>query len=528
MNNTNYVVFLLVLIVSFYNPHSIIAQSITYQYDEQNRLKSVNYGNGNTIIYDYDLNGNRTSKIITGQIVSQNIYIIHPSSNSINQPVNQLFKWSDYEVSLRQSPEITKAEIHDVKEIKNSRSREGGNSYWFELVSDTASLQNLIRDTTLSDTLKLVTGLNHEKDYFWRVRSKNLSGWNNFSEWSKFTTIVPPLITASYYPELRSSMSYTLGMTNLTIESNIMNAATVTASFYNKPPVETNLPGGLTSISQYYWTIQDSGIIFSNGKIKIPLSSLGGITNPSNLRWLKRPYSSDDWENIGGEIIDGNLVSTVLFDSFSEFAIASTDEQPLQSSYYSVKVIPQGLYNPVSLSLNRRDTVNAYLYNVSLEKVDSAVSLIDSINFTAIFDFKHALTGTYYIVIKHHNSLETWSKAGGESFERFEVMYYDFTFQQGSAYGNNLIHVDAVWCLLSGDVNQDGVINALDRASCWNLRNQSGYFSEDINGDGIVNALDRGIIWNNRNASVQIPGIETRPPIKSDEEVKFRNEIFKR
>lgn len=432
---------------------------------------------------------------------------IFPASETSNQPTQQKFKWNESldNVNLRTA---------------NNQLPERGNiiqnpvihyyHYWFELTSDTNTFVDLFKDTTVTDTFKIVTDLSHVKDYFWRVKSRNDAGWNEFGEWKKFTTIVPPLITASVYPELRSSMSYTLGMTNLTIESNITNAATVTASFYNKPPIETDLPAGLTSISHYYWTINDSGIVFTNGKIKIPVSKIGGVTNPSNLRWLKRDFASDDWQNIGGEIVGGNLVSTVPFDSFSEFAIGATDAQPLQSSYFEVKFVPEGLYLPAQNVLARNDTVKAYLVNTSLVAIDSSYAILDSVTFTAIFDFKHAVTGDYYIVVKHLNSLETWSKAGGESFERFETMFYDFTFQQTSAYGNNLVFVENIWCIFSGDVNQDGVIDAQDRALCWNLRNVAGYYPEDVNGDGLVNAQDRGIIWNNRNKSVQIPNIIIR------------------
>ena len=84
-------------------------------------------------------------------------------------------------------------------------------------------------------------------------------------------------------------------------------------------------------------------------------------------------------------------------------------------------------------------------------------------------------------------------------------MNYNFTSASTQAYGDNLILKNGLWCLYSGDVNNDGIIDALDRSEAWNDRNKSGYYYSDLNGDGVVDALDRSICWNNRNRGVQRP-----------------------
>lgn len=176
-------------------------------------------------------------------------------------------------------------------------------------------------------------------------------------------------------------------------------------------------------------------------------------------------------------------------------------------SIITMTLIPEGFYNTITNRLNSRDTVRAYLREIfePFEIVDSAIALLDSVDFTAEFEFKDAEDGIYYIVIKHRNSLETWSKAGGEDFIRGENISYNFTTEQTQAFGNNLILKAGFWCLISGDVDGNGIINAVDRAFAWNLRNSSGYFPEDVNGDGLIDAQDRGIIWNNRNKGVSSP-----------------------
>ena len=74
-----------------------------------------------------------------------------------------------------------------------------------------------------------------------------------------------------------------------------------------------------------------------------------------------------------------------------------------------------------------------------------------------------------------------------------------------------MIQKGTKWCIISGDVDQDGRVGALDRSACWNDRNLSGYYATDLDGDGSVGALDRSICWNNRNLSVQKPALAASP-----------------
>jgi photosystem II stability/assembly factor-like uncharacterized protein len=110
----------------------------------------------------------------------------------------------------------------------------------------------------------------------------------------------------------------------LSINVSVIDNITVT---YNQleAPSEGSLPLEVIEISNYYWQISSTGINFSNGKIIVPVSKLGGVSDSSKLVWLKRSNPGDPWENIGGLIFDNNLESTAPFNSFSEFAIGSTD-----------------------------------------------------------------------------------------------------------------------------------------------------------------------------------------------------------
>ena len=159
-----------------------------------------------------------------------------------------------------------------------------------------------------------------------------------------------------------------------------------------------------------------------------------------------------------------------------------------------VKIIPEGLYNAGTNRLNKRDTLTAYLRSINSPYViiDSSTAVIDSITFVCNFNFLNVVNGAYYLVIKHRNSIETWSKDGGEIFTEGIPVNYDFTSSEGQAYGNNMVQKSGKWCIYSGDVNQDGVVDVTDLVitDTDNLTFVTGNTVTDINGDGLVDVTD--------------------------------------
>jgi len=198
--------------------------------------------------------------------------------------------------------------------------------------------------------------------------------------------------------------------------------------------------------------------------------------------------------NIGKLIYLAFPIETTANDSIFNIAILNSIKY-----FYAgrVKLIVEGLFNSISNKLSRRDTVKAYLRKLtpSHSIIDSAISVIDSTTFTCNFDFTHTQTGDYYLVLKHHNSIETWSKNTGASFIKGISLNYDFTSANSQAYGNNMKMTNGKWCIYSGDVNQDGVIDLSDvsMVDTDNLNFITGYLVTDINGDGIVDLSDLSI-----------------------------------
>ncbi len=175
-----------------------------------------------------------------------------------------------------------------------------------------------------------------------------------------------------------------------------------------------------------------------------------------------------------------------------------------------LKVLMEGFYQPLFNQISRKDTVKVYLRNTSSPYAiaDSAKGVIDSLNFNGLFLFNNAPSGTYYIVTKHFNSIETWSKTGGEALLRNGTAYnYDFTSSVSQAFGNNLKLKGGKYSLFSGDINQDGIIDASDLSFTDNdsYNGVTGRFvSSDVTGDNIVDAADVSLVENNSNDMVNV------------------------
>lgn len=172
----------------------------------------------------------------------------------------------------------------------------------------------------------------------------------------------------------------------------------------------------------------------------------------------------------------------------------------------NLKLIQEGQFNYPINTLNKNDTINVYLYSYpGLAKVDSAAGVIDSLLFTGLYEFPNAPSGSYFISVKTKNGIETWSKPGGEIMTRGVTYNYDFTISESQAYGNNLKLIGSVYCLISGDCNQDGIINALDRAELVEQTGMSGNLSGDLDGNGIVNEADKSLLVGNLGKSKIVP-----------------------
>ena len=224
---------------------------------------------------------------------------------------------------------------------------------------------------------------------------------------------------------------------------------------------------------------------------------LAPAINPNNPNPVSKVYCYDGLGGVNTEVT--NKGTWVMDTTNIIFPISKT-------ANLSLKLLMEGIYYPIFNQMARKDFVTVFLRNAEFPYtiVDSAKSLIDSISFTGIYHFVNIPLDTYYIVVKHFNSLEVWSKAGGEIFGNGGVYNYDLTTSASQAFGNNLKHKGMKYCLYSGDVNQDAIIDASDVSEVENSvrAGASGYISTDLNGDNIVDATDLSIVDNNKDLGI--------------------------
>ena len=178
----------------------------------------------------------------------------------------------------------------------------------------------------------------------------------------------------------------------------------------------------------------------------------------------------------------------------------------------------QGMWIPTNPYWRLLDTIRVYLHRSDLPSVvvDSAITVMGNNAISGTMSFANALTGNYYRVIKHRNSIRTWSAAGTTVTRGASFGSYNFIVPSGQAYGNNQAVVDVglnYRGMFSGDVTQDKVVDATDVSLIDNAAANFviGYVPEDLTGDNFVDGTDFALADNNAAnfvEAVEPPGAE--------------------
>lgn len=199
-----------------------------------------------------------------------------------------------------------------------------------------------------------------------------------------------------------------------------------------------------------------------------------------------------------------------IFNNYKSSATWNFTVLEIPSLKLKLTAVIEGMYYPLFNIVSRRDTFTVELReNVSpYNLVASKKGVLDSLNFTSLVQFPNGTQGTYYIVFKHINSIVTWSKSGGETFNYNDTVNCNFTSAASQAYGNNLELKGSKYCIISGDVDRDGYIDASDASPIDNdsyISRTGRFLPTDLNGDNFVDADDMNIQDNNRNRGVIQP-----------------------
>jgi hypothetical protein len=262
----------------------------------------------------------------------------------------------------------------------------------------------------------------------------------------------------------------------------------------------TDLNGSAWNIE--YGTI---GFVQGNGTIISTITS-----NPYNLTGLVQNtnYSFYVQSNCGGNNSPwaGPYNFTTIIPTYKTF---------------NGKVFMEGLYNTATGLMNQAlgasgpefgtniaDQITVELHN-SLSTYDVSFTFSNLDIYTngtfSITTLPATISDSYYVVIKHRNSIETWS-AIPVDFGLGNTINYDFSVSASQAYGSNLKLMGTAYSVFGGDATTDGTVDGSDLAAADNASSQllSGYNPEDVNGDGIVDGSDMAMIDNNSSAIIQI------------------------
>lgn len=255
----------------------------------------------------------------------------------------------------------------------------------------------------------------------------------------------------------------------------------------------------LSSSHNYTYSIAPDGTVdWTFNNILLPDNTTDDLGSNGFIKYRIKPKSN---VVVGDEISN---TASIYFD-YNDAIITNT---------IITKIVPPNKILDLRFRLEAMhpylDSIKVYLTNsVSpFQKIDSATvySQLDGTNFRTLPTFKNALSGiSYYIVVKHRNSIETWS-ANPVLISTGDTTYFNFTSSQSQANGNNMVLTGSNWSFYSGDVNQDQGIDAEDLSLVENAAAValSGINPEDLNGDEFVDASDLSVVENNASLGIYV------------------------
>jgi hypothetical protein len=495
-----------------------------------------------------------------------------PVNNSTGQPVNITFNWFKA-VDQTYSVKSLELRVKSEEQRKNGQRTKNNydsplavSNYWFELSTDSTFITNVIRDSLLADTTKIISGLGNLTKYYWRVKAKNQINWGTYSSVWNFTTIVavpsaPTLLipaNGSTGISLTTDLTWSTAGGAVTYRVQVSSDSTFTTTQWDTTGVgilTVSVPAGkLSNLTKYYWRVNATNAGGTGGWsaiwnfttiVAVPIAPT--LLTPANGSTGILLTPTCTWNSVINavtyryQISSDSTFATVTWDTAGLgspiIIIPAGKLSQLTKYYWRVNATNAGGTGPwsvkynfttmsLSLSLNLKvylegfwdgstqisDTVMVYLANATTPYAyaDSAKVILSGTG-TASMNFNRVTAGSYYIVVNHRNHLETWS-ALPQSFVGGTPLSYDFTTAVTQAYGDNMKQVGSVWVLFGGDANRDGSIDATDIGIFMGQFGNLGYYSGDFNGDESVDASDVIIILQNFGLIKITPGVVPLSP----------------
>ncbi len=187
------------------------------------------------------------------------------------------------------------------------------------------------------------------------------------------------------------------------------------------------------------------------------------------------------------------------------------------SSIVNLKLHIQDYYDATTNTMrsvkNNQDGFSAMTevedLTIALHQAEAPYTLVTTTNATLHTDgtlqasFSSLADGSYYIVVKGSNVVQTWSAT--PQTLGIIPFNYDFTTAASKAYGNNMKQLSTgVWAFYSGDINQDESVDNSDADTLFiDIENSNfGQLATDLNGDGSVDNSDTDTFFINIENSI--------------------------
>ena len=337
----------------------------------------------------------------------------------------------------------------------------GATSYRVQLSTSPSFTTTIVNQVTgATSQYQVAVPLQYNTTYYWRANATNAGGTSAWSEVWQFTTLITPPTAPTLLLPVNNATGVSL--------TPFMDWTDVSGATTYRLQVATNMS---------FTNIVYNNIAITTSEFTLPSGYLIGSTQ---YFWRVAAINS------GGQ---GNYSTVFNFTTQQTF-------------FLNLKVYLEGFYNGTS---QVKDSMKVYLRNPTTPFAlrDSSNAIVDSTGNTSL-SFAKATNGSYYIVVKHRNHLETWS-AAPQVFSTGNVTNFNFTDNITKAYGSNLKLVGSVYVLYGGDANQDGYVDPTDYTYYKSQFGLSGYKSADFNGDGFVDGYDAPILYNNFGKSYARP-----------------------
>ncbi|MDY0342347.1 MAG: hypothetical protein RBR28_02170 [Lentimicrobium sp.] len=317
----------------------------------------------------------------------------------------------------------------------------------------------------------------------------------SFSSAGSFTFIVGDNTgTAEYTPVTLTFSGGTYGGSNYA-GVNLINSA---------------YPGASGSYINRYWMVTQSGIsgFTCNATFQYTVADVTGVESSILcVRVLPEPPVTYSPANTVLHQLTANALT-----AFGTF----TGRMPFTDKTLNLTLFLEGLYNGGSTMRKAQNAGGPQFPGSTADQIQ--VELRNAANYSNIIytagnvnlsttglasaTIPAAFGGSYYLTIKHRNSIATVSALPVS----LSAATTNYSFNAPSkAYGGNLLMmIDGVYAIFGGDVNQDGAVDISDMTPIDNDASNflNGYLTTDINGDASVDISDMTIVDNNASSFV--------------------------